>query len=40
VAAAGDLAQPDTDALLAAADVAMYADKTRHHRPVAAGRSL
>ena len=30
-AAAGDLDRPDTDALLAAADAAMYAEKT-HHR--------
>jgi diguanylate cyclase (GGDEF)-like protein len=30
VAAAGDLDHPDTDALLAAADTDMYAEKTRH----------
>jgi diguanylate cyclase (GGDEF)-like protein len=32
VAAAGDLDQPDTDALLAAADASMYVEKVRHHR--------
>jgi diguanylate cyclase (GGDEF)-like protein len=35
VAAAGDLDQPDSDTLLAAADTSMYADKTRHHRAAA-----
>jgi diguanylate cyclase (GGDEF)-like protein len=32
VAAAGDLDEPDTDALLAAADAGMYAEKVRQHR--------
>jgi hypothetical protein len=30
VAAAGDLDRPDSDALLAAADTDMYAEKARH----------
>jgi diguanylate cyclase (GGDEF)-like protein len=38
-AAAGDLDRPDTDAILAAADAAMYAEKTRHRQvAVSAGR--
>jgi len=32
VAAAGELDQPDADALLAAADAGMYAEKTRHRQ--------
>jgi diguanylate cyclase (GGDEF)-like protein len=39
MAAAGDLDQPDSDTLLAAADSGMYADKTRHHSAtIAIGR--